>query len=148
MPAYILIVDDDENVRLTLRAMLEDAGYDIGEACDGIAGLKAALARRPDVILADIVMPSGDGLSFIRDLVNWGYDGPVLAMSGTPTAGRLALRDFAVRLGATDALRKPFTRDQLLSKVGRALQASQPANGIASGAADSASSLRCLISRA
>ncbi|HAM52054.1 MAG TPA: fused response regulator/phosphatase, partial [Nitrospiraceae bacterium] len=64
-PAKVLIVDDEELIRLNLRMLLEDLGYSVIEAANGREGLDAFDREVPDLILADLRMPVMDGLSMI-----------------------------------------------------------------------------------
>ncbi len=67
-PYNILIVDDEELIRLNLRALLEDLGYRFFEAADGREGLDVFDRWRPDLVLTDLRMPVMDGLSMIDAL--------------------------------------------------------------------------------
>jgi two-component system, NarL family, response regulator LiaR len=70
VPPRVLIVDDDPVVRRTLRRVLEQADIPVvGEACDGRAGARLARLHRPDVVLLDVVMPGGDGLTALAEIV-------------------------------------------------------------------------------
>ena len=102
--AKVLIVDDEELVRLNLRALLEDLGYRVVEAADGREGLDAFDRERPDLILADLRMPVMDGLSMIAGLREKSPETPVIVISGT--AGVRNAVD-SVRLGAWDYVVKP-----------------------------------------
>ena len=100
----ILIVDDEDLIRLNLRALLEDLGYGIAEAVNGREGLESFDRERPDLVLADLRMPVMDGLAMIAGLREKSPDTPVIVVSGTGT-----MRDAveAVRLGAWDYIIKP-----------------------------------------
>jgi two-component system cell cycle sensor histidine kinase/response regulator CckA len=103
-PAKVLIVDDEELIRLNLRALLEDLGYRVTEAAEGREGLDAFDRERPDLVLADLMMPVMDGLSMIAGLREKSRETPVIVISGTG-----AVRDAvdALRLGAWDYVIKP-----------------------------------------
>lgn len=100
----LLIVDDEELIRLNLRAMLEDMGYSVSEASNGQEGLDVFDRERPDLVLADLRMPLMDGRDMIAKLYDKSPETPVIVISGTGT-----VRDAidALRLGAWDYIAKP-----------------------------------------
>ncbi len=101
----ILVVDDEELIRLNLRVLLEDLGYTAIEAANGQEGLAMFDRNRPDLVLADLRMPVMDGLSMIATLRDRSPETPVVIVSGTGT-----VRDAvaSLRLGAWDYITKPF----------------------------------------
>jgi PAS domain S-box-containing protein len=103
-PAKVLIVDDEELIRLNLRALLEDLGYRVAEAADGREGLDAFDRERPDLVLADLKMPVMDGLSMIAALREKSPETPVIVISG---AGTVREAVDSLRLGAWDYVMKP-----------------------------------------
>jgi CheY-like chemotaxis protein len=64
----ILVVDDEEDVRVYLQTALEDAGFTVSTACDGLQALEAVKREAPDLISLDLVMPGHSGAKFYRDL--------------------------------------------------------------------------------
>jgi PAS domain S-box-containing protein len=102
--AKLLIVDDEELIRLNLRALLEDIGYRVSEASDGRDGLDAFDRERPDLVLVDLMMPVMNGLSIIAGLREKSPETPIIVISGTGS-----VRDAvdALRLGAWDYVLKP-----------------------------------------
>ncbi len=83
MSRTILIVDDHTAFRTIVRAVLEADGYDVvGEAPDGRAGLSAALALKPDVVLLDVRLPDMDGFSVALRLAADG-DGPAVIVTSS-----------------------------------------------------------------
>jgi PAS domain S-box-containing protein len=100
----VLIVDDEELIRLNLRALLEDLGYRVTEAADGREGLDAFDRERPDLVLADLRMPVMDGLSMIAGLREKNPETPVIVISGTGTVPDAV---DSLRLGAWDYIMKP-----------------------------------------
>lgn len=114
--AYVLLLEDDEDLRFGLAGILTAAGHDVAEAWEGAAALKSASGRRPDLVVSDLVM---DGMEGIATIIKFKKDFagmPVLAISGN--AMYLAN---STRLGADAALLKPFTRDQFLTVIGALL---------------------------
>lgn len=100
----ILIVDDEELIRLNLRALLEDLGYRVAEAVDGLDGLDAFDRERPDLVMADLRMPVMDGLSMIAALRDKSPETPVIVVSG---AGTVPEAVDSLRLGAWEYVMKP-----------------------------------------
>ena len=82
LPPLILVIDDDEMVRIVLEQILDDAGYRVALAVDGRAGMAMAMERTPDLIITDIIMPEMDGLDVIRSLMRAENAPPIIAISG------------------------------------------------------------------
>jgi DNA-binding response OmpR family regulator len=109
----VLIVDDDADIRLLLRELLERAGYVIDEAEDGRTALRMLFATPPALIILDVSMPEMDGyqtLERIRDL----SDVPVLMLTAR-TQELEKVRGLSA--GADDYVAKPFGRQELLARV-------------------------------
>lgn len=87
----VLVVDDDATLRDSLRAILESAGYLVSVAGSAGEALSEVRSQRPDVILADIYMPLGDGYELISALRCVGDNIPVIAMSGGPAVSSLPI---------------------------------------------------------
>src|ERR1700719_3031252 len=67
-PPTVLVVEDDAIVRQACAMMLEENGFQVETAVDGIDGLRKFRENKPDVVLTDIIMPEKEGISLIRDL--------------------------------------------------------------------------------
>jgi CheY-like chemotaxis protein len=119
--ARILIVDDEEDVRRTLRAMLEHAGFSVIEAADGVAGVAAFLAKRPDLVIVDVIMPRQTGIEAIQHIRAAAPATPVIAMSGGGRAADMRFLRVAGELGATAELAKPIRRAELLQAISACL---------------------------
>jgi DNA-binding response OmpR family regulator len=65
---YVLIVDDDPDLVETVCMMLEDKGYEVGKAYDGVEGKEAIKQRRPDLLVLDVMMPRKDGYKLCSEL--------------------------------------------------------------------------------
>jgi len=117
---YILVVDDEPDIRNLLCDILEDEGYEVTTAENGEAARKAHRERRPDLILLDIWMPDVDGITLLKE---WSEDGalpmPVIMMSGH---GTVETAVEATRLGAYDFIEKPLSLAKLLLTVEHALE--------------------------
>lgn len=79
----ILVVEDEEPLRMVLRDVLAVEGYGILEAKNGIEGLEMSLREHPDLILLDILMPKMDGLEMLKKLREdeWGRKAPVIVLT-------------------------------------------------------------------
>lgn len=115
--AHILIIDDEEMVRFTLREILESTNHDVTEADDGIRANKIFETNIFDLVITDIVMPDKEGLETIREFKKLRPDIPIIAISGGGRFRTDAYLKFAKELGADRTLNKPFTDEDLLALV-------------------------------
>jgi DNA-binding response OmpR family regulator len=118
---HILVIDDDEAVRTTLEVVLKEQGYEVTLSNDGLSGLAAFRARRPDLVITDIVMPVKEGLQTIKDIRREQPDVKIIAVSGGSRGGRHNFLDTARALGARDVILKPFDIDDFVARVNRCL---------------------------
>jgi YesN/AraC family two-component response regulator len=119
---YILIIDDDTVTRLSLRRVLEDAGYDVSEAANGREGVRIFQHTHPDLVITDILMPEQDGLEVIQELLRMAPAVKIIAISGGGQYGGFDYLEVAQRLGAQRMLRKPFAPHVVLEAVQALLQ--------------------------
>lgn len=118
--AYILVVDDEPDIRELVKDILEDESYEVEVAENGEAARNAFARRTPDLVLLDIWMPDIDGITLLREWSSGGApDCPVVVMSGH---GNLETAVEATRLGAHDFVQKPISLAKLLSIVSQALE--------------------------
>jgi HD-like signal output (HDOD) protein/FixJ family two-component response regulator len=117
----VLIVDDDDDTRPALERSLRRLGYETQAAADGEEGLRLAMEGDPAVILADLRMPKMDGHTLLRRLKAQDLDAAVVVMSGHGTMDDVV---DALRNGAVDYLKKPWTTSELGAAVGRAAEIS------------------------
>jgi phosphoserine phosphatase RsbU/P len=101
----VLIIEDDPQLRMTLTAYLEDSGYTIFEAVDGLEGLEVFTENRPEIVLTDLRMPKMDGFAVITRIKELSPTTPVIAFTGT---GDSLAADNALHLGARECLFKPI----------------------------------------
>lgn len=120
--ALILVIDDDEMVRSTVRASLEGAGHRVAEAGDGRVGLTQFRAASYDLVIVDLYMPDIEGLQTIREIRQLNPVVPIIAMSGGGSRGETRYLKVALEFGASRALGKPFTRTALMKEVTELLQ--------------------------
>src|ERR1700758_4285864 len=109
----VLVIDDDDDIRELLRALLERAGHDVVDAPDGRAGLRELFARSPDLVILDVAMPGLDGwatLERIREVT----DVPVLMLTARDAELE---RVRGLQGGADDYVVKPFGRQELVARV-------------------------------
>lgn len=103
--ATLLIIDDDGVVRASIAAYLEDSGFTVLQAVDGVEGFEIFNDRHPDLVICDLRMPKLGGIALIRKIVEAAPEVPVIVVSG---AGVMNDAVEALRLGAADYLIKPI----------------------------------------
>ncbi|MCK7638127.1 response regulator transcription factor [Corynebacterium pygosceleis] len=110
----ILVVDDEQAVRESLRRSLSFNGYDVVLAEDGESALDLIAKEQPDLVILDVMMPKIDGLEVCRSLRSTGDDRPILVLTARDgVSDRVAGLD----AGADDYLPKPFALEELLARV-------------------------------
>lgn len=125
---FILVVDDEPDIRSLLQEILEDEGYDVQTAGDAAAARAVVEEQRPDLVLLDIWMPDEDGISLLK---SWKQSArmtaPVVMISGH---GTIETAVEATRVGAVDFIEKPVSLARLLLVVEKAFnQAEQDGDG-------------------
>ncbi|MGH9257789.1 MAG: sigma-54-dependent transcriptional regulator [Vicinamibacterales bacterium] len=116
--ARVLIVEDDARARESLQALLNDEGYDVESASDGLQALQLLRHSEFDATLLDIRMPGKDGLGVLRDLRDHSRPPAILVMTAFGTSD-VAIE--AMKLGAYDYLTKPIRFDELLIQLKRSI---------------------------
>lgn len=101
----VLVIDDEAIVRDSIVAYLEDSGFDVIEAENGLEGIACFNTQNPDIVLCDLRMPSMDGLAVLQEINQSNPETPFIVVSG---AGVMADVVEALRLGASDYLIKPI----------------------------------------
>lgn len=121
MAKSILIIDDEESIRASLKGALEDEGFEVLTAPDGESGIARASDELPDLILLDIWMPGIDGIETLNRLKRLLPKLPVVMMSGH---GTIEVAVKATRLGAYDFIEKPLSLEKVMITIRHALETS------------------------
>jgi len=129
--ANIVIVEDEPNIREVVSLYLKRAGYTVTGFADGLAGLEALNRQLPDLVILDVMLPGMDGFALTRSLRDRS-DVPIILL----TARREARDRIAgSELGADDYVGKPFSPQELVSRVRAVLRRARPTpDGSAEGA--------------
>ena len=115
---HILLVDDDEAIRMLLSQYLALEGFSADQAGDAAAAVAAIDRRRPDLVLLDVMLPGRDGLDFLAELRRGG-DVPVIMVTARGDEGD---RVMGLRLGADDYIVKPFSPSELVARINAVLR--------------------------
>ncbi len=116
----ILTADDNQQIRMLVKAALRSLGHELIEAVDGEQALELALERTPDLILLDVTMPKLDGWEVLHFLRLRPETAEVPVMMLTTAAQKVDL-EHGASLGCSDYLTKPFTPSDLRAHVERML---------------------------
>src|SRR5437763_2581653 len=114
MSSRVLLVEDEEGLRLTLSDLLGVEGYTVETASDGPSGLSMGLSGRFDLIVLDVMLPGKTGFEVCKELRQRGCDAAILMLTAKT---QVVDRVVGLRLGADDYLAKPFDPAELLARV-------------------------------
>jgi two-component system KDP operon response regulator KdpE len=117
-PPRVLVVDDELQIRRSLRVTLRTNGYDVDEAATGEAALDAVAVRPPELIILDLGLPDVDGVEVTRRLREWTRL-PIIVLSAM---GDDEAKVRALDAGADDYVTKPFSVPELLARMRVALR--------------------------
>jgi len=115
----VLVIDDEQIVLNSVKRILGQAGFEVETTLKGRQGLEWALNKSYDIVLTDIRMPDIGGMLVLRDIKRAKPEVPVMIITGYANV-QSAVQ--AMKLGAADYVEKPFTPDQLLKAVNRAIE--------------------------
>jgi len=120
MAKKILIVDDDKQIVLLLASRLKANKYEIVVAYDALQAVAKAFSEKPDLILLDIKMPAGSGISVMDSLSNSAQTAvtPVIVITAYPSP---EIQQKVKEMGAVDFISKPFKAEDVLLRIRRAL---------------------------
>lgn len=110
----VLLVEDEETLAMIVKETLEGQGFNVTIATNGIAGLAELQENRPDILVADIMMPEMDGFEMVRRIRRTDKSLPIIFLTA-----RSAVNDVVegFELGANDYLRKPFSMLELIARI-------------------------------
>ncbi|MDL2214831.1 response regulator transcription factor [Dysgonomonas sp. OttesenSCG-928-M03] len=110
----VLLVEDEQTLAMIIKDTLEDEGFDIILAEDGTKGLKTFFDVKPDVLVADVMMPHMDGFEMVEKIRQSDKSIPILFLTA-----RSAVKDVVegFELGANDYLKKPFNMQELIVRI-------------------------------
>lgn len=110
----ILLVEDEVSLAMIVKDALEEEGYEVAIARDGLEGLEQYFKEHPALIIADVMMPEVDGFEMVRRIRRMDKEVPVLFLSARSSVDDIV---FGFGLGANDYLRKPFNLRELIARV-------------------------------
>lgn len=109
----VLVVDDDEDIVLTIKGNLELDGYEVLTACDGRSGLNIARTNRPDLIILDLNLPDIDGIKAC-EILRREFEFPIIMLTARDTISDKVL---GLECGADDYMVKPFNFLELTARI-------------------------------
>ncbi|MGH2506030.1 MAG: response regulator [Ktedonobacteraceae bacterium] len=118
----ILIIEDEANIAQVLRLYLEQAGYTVLTASDGVAGLELHAREHPNLIILDLMLPALDGMEVCRRIRSWANTPILMLTARQGEEDRIAGLD----IGADDYLIKPFSPREVVSRIKAILRRSVP----------------------
>ena len=122
----VLVVDDMAAVQAGIRRMLESGGYAVDSALSAAQGLELLERKAYRAVIVDLLLPGTDGLEFLEEMRRRKINLPAIMITSYPTI-KSAVK--ALRLGAVDYIPKPFTRQEILAPLDRALSRGECAWG-------------------
>jgi len=120
----LLLVDDEPRIRRVLRLALEDEGYEVAEAANGLDALTALRRQPPDVVLLDIMLPDRDGFTVCREIRRTS-DVPVIMVTARTDSHDVVA---GLEAGADDYVTKPLVAKELSARIRALLRRVEPAN--------------------
>ena len=131
---FLLIADDEPNIRRVLQAIFIKDGYDVHVAENGVSALKWALANPVDMLITDLIMPDMNGVELIQKVKQCHPDAVAIVITAYATIKTCV---DAMRYGASDYITKPFDMDEIRAVVKRAVARAAEAQDSLSGTAKS-----------
>ena len=122
--SHILVVEDSEDLRYIIKDILQRAGHQVSEACDGSEVSQRFTGDPVDMVITDILMPEQEGISTILQIRRSNPNIKIIGMSGGGKGGAEHYLEMAREFGADATMQKPFKKAQLLEIVDELLGAS------------------------
>ena len=119
----VLVVEDEGLISMVASLALEDAGFHVTVAMDGMEGLQIARQDKPELIITDFMMPRMSGLELIRQLRDGGFSGPIILATSIPESS------LPEQPGHDAYIAKPYREEQLLAVVERVVDRSPDGSG-------------------
>lgn len=116
MAKYVLIVDDEPNIVLSLEFLMKKEGYEVRSVSNGQEAMQAIAEKSPDLVLLDVMMPRKDGYEVCQELRATPSREDIKIIMLT-AKGRDVEREKGLALGANDYITKPFATKELVAKV-------------------------------
>lgn len=110
----VLLVEDEETLSMIIKDTLEDEGFDIVAATDGLKGLECFRKQKPDVVVSDVMMPNMDGFELVSKIRQTDKTIPILMLTAR-SASKDVVNGFEI--GANDYLKKPFNMQELIVRI-------------------------------
>ncbi|HAL02579.1 MAG TPA: response regulator [Lachnospiraceae bacterium] len=115
MPKKVLVCDDAQLTRKTLRTILEEGGYSVvGEAKDGLEAVSKYNELKPDIVFMDIIMPNMDGIEATNQILASDPDAMIIMCSSLSQQKKVVS---AIKAGARDFIVKPFTAERVIESI-------------------------------
>ena len=124
--AKILVIDDEPSITNLVSAYLKPEGYEVYTAADGSAGLKAARAFKPDLIILDVMLPGMDGIELLSRLRRESEVYVIMLTARTEETDKIV----GLSIGADDYVTKPFSPRELVARVKAALRRLKTGSGV------------------
>jgi two-component system alkaline phosphatase synthesis response regulator PhoP len=131
MNESILLIEDEEALRMTLEDRLRNEGYRVDQAADGAEGLEKATTLAYDLLILDLMLPQRNGLDLCREIRQAGLATPILILTAR---GQTVDKVVGLKLGADDYVTKPFEMMELMARIEVLLRRAHPKVGVAPNA--------------
>ena len=117
----ILVIDDDDVIRLTMQSILKKRGFQVIIAENGNIGLDLFKKENPQIVITDMLMPNKEGLETITEIRALKTGAKIIAMSGGGSTQNMTFLQLAEKVGADLLLSKPVKPDQLIAAIEKLL---------------------------
>lgn len=119
----VLVVEDEKKVANFIKHGLEEEGYSVDTAYDGLAALDSIMANEYDAIILDVMLPGKDGFAILKEIRSSGISAPVIMLTAR---ANVEDRVSGLESGADDYLPKPFSFDELAARLRSILRRANP----------------------